>query len=92
MRALDKQEGGDHYKKFPIQPVEFCHKNKLGFIEGSIVKYVCRWRDKGKLEDLKKVKHYTELLIELEGLNEQERDKSISDPRSHGLSTGSNNL
>lgn len=66
MQALEKQEGGDHYKKLPIQPIEYCHRNKLGPCETYVVKYVTRWRDKGGVQDLKKAIHCLELLIELE--------------------------
>ncbi len=66
--ALDIQVGGDHYKSVVIQPIEYCHKNGLGPCESAIVKYVTRWRAKGGLEDLEKVKHYIDLLIEMEGL------------------------
>lgn len=66
MTALSDQVGGDHYRNRAIQPVEYIHANGLGFIEGSIVKYVTRWRDKGGVEDLEKVIHYARLLIELE--------------------------
>ena len=44
----------------------YIHANKLSFIEGSIVKYITRWRDKGGVQDLEKIKHYVDLLIELE--------------------------
>ena len=64
--ALDVQIGGGHYKQFAIQPVEFIHKNGIPFIEGNCIKYLARWRDKGGIEDLKKVKHYIDLLIEME--------------------------
>jgi hypothetical protein len=64
--ALGTQEGGAHYKNRAIQPVEYIHANGLPFIEGSVVKYITRWRDKGGVEDLKKIKHYIDLLIELE--------------------------
>ena len=64
--ALDVQVGGDHYKKLQIQPVEYIHANRLPFIEGSIVKYITRWRDKGGVKDLEKVKHFVDLLLELE--------------------------
>lgn len=64
--ALTIQVGGDHYKGKAIQPVEYIHANKLGFIEGSVVKYITRWREKNGFEDLKKIKHYVDLLIELE--------------------------
>lgn len=65
MSALDKQVSGSHYK-MPIQPIEFIHKNNIPYIEGNVIKYVCRWRDKGGLADLEKAKHYIELLIELD--------------------------
>ncbi len=63
--ALDKQEGGSHYKCFTIQPVEFITKNNLGFCEGNVIKYVCRYKMKNGIEDLRKAKHYLELLAEL---------------------------
>ena len=64
--ALDVQVGGGHYKKYAIQPVEFCQKNKLNYCEANVIKYICRHKDKGGLEDLKKVKHYVDLLIDIE--------------------------
>lgn len=68
---LDRQEGGGHYKDQPIQPVEYIHANGIGYFEGNVIKYVSRWRKKNGLEDLKKAKHYIELLIELEQKKEQ---------------------
>jgi len=65
MSALDKQIGGGHYKDMVIQPVEFITKNNLGFIEGCIIKYISRYKDKNGVEDLKKIKHYVDLLIEI---------------------------
>lgn len=64
--ALDVQEGGGHYKSLAIQPIEYTVKNKLGFIEGNIVKYVTRHKEKNGAEDLRKIKHYVDLLLELE--------------------------
>ena len=66
MSALKDQVGGDHYSKLKIQPAEYCHANAIPFIEGSVIKYVTRWRDKGGINDLRKAKHFIELLIELE--------------------------
>lgn len=63
--ALDTQIGGEHYKKHAIQPVEFITKNKLGFLEGCVIKRIYRYEDKNGLEDLKKAKHEIDLLIEL---------------------------
>lgn len=71
--SLEQQVGGEHYKNFAIQPVEFIHKNNLGFIVGNIIKYICRYKDKNGIEDLKKAKHYIDMLIELEE-KEQEDD------------------
>ena len=64
--ALSSQVGGSHYKNFAIQPVEFIHKNGIGFIEGCAIKYLCRWRQKNGVEDLKKAKHFIDMLIEME--------------------------
>lgn len=66
-KAMDKQEGGNHYKNMAIQPVEFIHKNGLTFIAGNVIKYVCRYEMKNGIEDLKKARHYIDLLIEMEG-------------------------
>jgi hypothetical protein len=66
MSALDTQVGGNHYKDLKIQPVEYMHANKIPFIEGCIIKYATRWRDKGGIADLEKIKHFAQLLIDLE--------------------------
>ena len=60
---LDVQVGGDHYKGMKIQPIEFILANGLGFLEGCIVKRVSRWKMKGGVEDLEKIKHEVDLLI-----------------------------
>jgi hypothetical protein len=75
MSALDKQIGGSHYKDMAIQPIEYIHKNALGFCEGNIVKYITRWKTKNGIEDLRKVIHYAELLIQME------QDNAKADPR-----------
>ena len=66
MKAMNKQEGGEHYKWMEIQPVEYIVKNNIPFCEGNIIKYVSRHRDKNGLEDLRKAKHMLELIAELE--------------------------
>ncbi len=62
--ALNKQVGGNHYASMAIQPVEFIVENELGFLEGNIVKYVCRHHAKNGAEDIKKAIHYCELLLQ----------------------------
>ena len=64
--ALNTQVGGSHYKDMVIQPVEFIERNNLGFCVGNVIKYVCRYKSKNGIEDLKKAKHYLEILIDIE--------------------------
>jgi len=70
MSALNDQVGGDHYKKLKIQPIEYIHANGIGYMEGNVIKYISRWKDKNGIKDLEKAKHYIDLLIELEAKNE----------------------
>ena len=64
LSANEKQVGGVHYQK-SIQPWDYIIANKLGYLEGNIVKYVSRWKDKGGVQDLKKAQHYLQKLIEV---------------------------
>ena len=66
MSSLNIQVGGNHYKEMPIQPIEYIMKNNIGFMEGNAIKYISRWRSKGGVEDLKKARHYLDMLIECE--------------------------
>ena len=64
MDSKDKSEqvGGSHYD-MPISPLEYITKNNLGFCEGNIIKYVSRYKHKNGVEDLKKARHYIDILI-----------------------------
>ena len=64
--ALQKQVGGSHYAEMAIQPIEFITANQLSFLEGNIIKYVCRHRNKNGADDIKKAMHYCELLLQME--------------------------
>lgn len=66
---FETQVGGDHYKRLNIQPIKYILDNNLGFIEGNVVKYVTRWKYKNGIEDLKKARHYLDLLIKQEEEN-----------------------
>ena len=57
-----------YYERFAIQPIEFAAANDLGFREGNIVKYVCRYPFKGDpLGDLRKARdNLDHLIAELE--------------------------
>lgn len=74
LSALDKQHGGNHYKQFKIQPAEFCHKNAIPYLEATAIKYLCRWRLKGGIQDLDKAIHFIEMLKEFEGAKNDDTD------------------
>ena len=65
MSANNTQVGGSHYKSKVIQPWDFIVYNELGFLEGNIVKYVARYKQKNGVDDLKKARHYLDKLIEI---------------------------
>lgn len=69
MSALEKQIGGDHYKKLKIQPMEYSMANGLDACQHTIIKYVTRFRDKGGIKDLEKARHTLDMLIEFERKN-----------------------
>lgn len=66
MTAKETQVGGMHYAAMKIQPIEFIHANNIGFLEGNVIKYVCRHRSKNGRQDIEKAIHYLQLLLELE--------------------------
>lgn len=63
--ASERQVGGDHYRKFKIQPWDIIDEYGLTFYEGSALKYLLRSKS-DRLEDLKKARHYLDKLIEIE--------------------------
>lgn len=66
-KAADTQVGGEHYRQTPIQPWEVIDAWGLDFYAGSALKYLYRAGRKGpKLEDLKKLRHYIDKMIEKE--------------------------
>lgn len=65
MSANDVQVGGSHYKGKAIQPWDFIAGNGMGYLEGNVVKYVSRWKEKNGLDDLRKARHYLDKLIEM---------------------------
>lgn len=57
-----------YYKRWAIEPIDFCMKNDLPFWLGSALKYLMRYDEKNGLEDLHKAKAYIDFKIaELEG-------------------------
>jgi hypothetical protein len=76
MKALKNQVGGEHYKDYVIQPIEFIYFNNIPFLEANVIKYIVRWQEKNGVQDLEKAKHYIDLLIEL---NETKQSISASE-------------
>jgi hypothetical protein len=62
---LDRQVGGDHFKKYAIQPVEFAERNRLPYCLANAFKYLVRHADKNGRQDLEKAAHYCELGLDL---------------------------
>ena len=63
---LEKQEGGSHYKDLKIQPIEYITANNLDFMQGNVVKYITRHKNKNGAEDIRKIKHYCDLILKLQ--------------------------
>lgn len=53
-----------HYKQGNIEVCDFIIDQKLDYLEGNIIKYVCRYKRKNGLEDLEKARWYLNKLIE----------------------------
>lgn len=60
---LDQQVGGNHYKGFVIQPIEFAMANNLDACQTNVIKYTVRNKGglQAQLEDCDKAIHYLEL-------------------------------
>jgi hypothetical protein len=74
----------DYYNRGIIQPIDFMESNFTpdeyrGFLKGQIIKYISRYRYKGKpIEDLTKAQTYLLWLLEFEGnrpASETQEDK-----------------
>ena len=72
----DKKEDNinpDHYGNSGIDVISFCQANNLDFMQGNVIKYVFRYKNKNGLEDLEKAKEYIDRMIE-NLLDEEESD------------------
>lgn len=66
--ALDRQVGGSHYKHYKIQPYEFFVMNQIPHHKSAIIRRILRYdhpTGHGR-EDLEKIKHEVDLIIEIE--------------------------
>ena len=76
MSVWKNQIGGNHYRKYKVQPSQFVTENKLLYPEGCVIKYVVRHQDKGGKEDLEKAKHFIDMIIERDYETEKEKKES----------------
>ena len=63
----------NHYGNSGIDVIDFCQTNNLDFMQGNVIKYVFRYKNKNGLEDLEKAKEYIDRMIE-NLLDEEESD------------------
>lgn len=67
MSANDIQIAGDHYKRFKgCEPWDVITAWELGYLDGTALKYIARWRHKNGVEDIKKAIHFLQKLVEVE--------------------------
>jgi len=66
----DKVNHPPHYTQGSIECIDVIEDWGLGFHEGNALKYLCRWKHKNGVEDLKKAKWYIERLISSNEQNE----------------------
>lgn len=65
-KANDYQISGTHYKKLSPEPWDVVAAWDMGYLEGSVLKYLARWKYKNGVQDLQKAAHFLQKLIEVE--------------------------
>ena len=76
MSVWKRQVGGNHYRKYKMQPSQFVTENKLLYPEGCVIKYIVRHQDKGGKQDLEKAKHMIDMIIERDYETAKEKKES----------------
>lgn len=72
-----------YYSAKKIQPIEYILANDMNFLEGNIVKYVTRYKEKNGIEHLEKARWYLERLITENGNIPQEQIDIANKTRKH---------
>jgi len=54
----------DYYKKGNIEVTDFILDQSMSFLEGNVVKYLVRHKEKSGIDDLRKARWYLDKLIE----------------------------
>ena len=66
MSPFESTINPSHYKKGKIEVIDFIIDQKMDYLTSNICKYICRWRFKDGVCDLKKAKWFLDKLIEQE--------------------------
>jgi len=53
-----------YYQKGSVEVTDYITSNEMSFIEGNIIKYVTRYKDKSGIQDLRKARWYLDKLIQ----------------------------
>tara|TARA_Y100000296_G_scaffold68888_1_gene82321 strand:+ start:162 stop:389 length:228 start_codon:yes stop_codon:yes gene_type:complete len=64
----------DYYKRGNIEVTDFILDQSMSFLEGNVVKYLVRHKEKSGIDDLRKARWYLDKLIE-EQLKHGEENK-----------------
>ena len=59
--------------------IEFILENKVGYLEGCVIEYVCTHRDKGRAVDIRKAMSCLESLLDYEYLEEHKARSTEDD-------------
>jgi len=66
-----RQVGGDHYKRYAMQPSQYIYRNGIDWLRGNAIKYITRCQDKGtERADIEKAMQYLQFYLE-----ERDRDR-----------------
>ena len=54
----------DYYQRGNIEVTDFIIDQSMSFLEGNVVKYITRYKEKSGIEDLRKARWYIDKLID----------------------------
>ena len=72
-----KQIGGSHYKSFVIAPWTFIQENGLNPFQANVIRYTCRYKNKGGIQDLEKIIHYCEMEIDFMKKKAKQKEQEL---------------
>ena len=55
-----------YYRKGKIEVVDFILDQKMSYLEGSVIKYLTRWKEKNGIEDLENAEWFLQKLMKIE--------------------------